>query len=112
MDQIIETNIIETLQTKSMKAEPVERLRDGSMIMYLLKLDNYSVHAMKCLRINLNFSAEQLLRLSNSINNSTLYRRNLYAFSQQYDWELEIDLEHVIYMKYLRYLGKAKLQYE
>ena len=95
---------IDLLQIMSMAALPVESIRDGGSVIHLLRLCNYSPLAMNCLRISTNFAPWELVRSSDS----NLYRRMLLRYSEQYDWKLNIELEHIFYSLQLRYLGKLK----
>jgi hypothetical protein len=95
---------IDSLQIISMAAVPDESIRDGGPVIHLLRLCNYSPLAMNCLRISTNFAPWEHVRLSDS----NLYRRMLLRYSEQYDWELNIELEHIFYLLQLRYFGKLK----
>ena len=96
---------IDSVQTMSLAVVPDESIRDGGSVIHLLKLCNYSPLSMNCLQISTNFTPWELVRLSDS----NLYRRMLLSYSEQYDWELNIELEHVFNPLELRYLGKFNI---
>ena len=91
---------IDSLQTMSLAAVPDEIIRDGSSVIHLLKLCNYSPLSMNCLQISTYFTSWELVRLSDS----NLYRRMLLSYSDQYDWELNIGLDDIFNLLELRYL--------
>ena len=91
---------IDSVQTMSLAVVPDESIRDGGSVIHLLKLCNYSPLSMNCLRISTYFTPWELVRLSDS----NLYRRMLLSYSEQYDWELNIELDNIFNLLELRYL--------
>ena len=64
-------------------------------------------HYYIIMEISRYFTPWQPVRLSVS----KLYRRMLISYSEEYDWDLNIELENIFTSLELRYLGKLSLNY-
>ena len=91
---------IDSLETLALAAVPEEILRDGSSVIYLITLCNFSPLSMNCLQISTYFTPWELVSLSDS----NFYRRMLLRYSDRYDWDLNIELNNIFNLLELRYL--------